>query len=142
LTGHVVAVKARGADHTTSQLVIAFDMAMSAEGKQTPITGSIASIARAQGTTASSSGATSDLGIPSPSMGSPAPVAQSGHSGGAGVPAGGTDQKGGEKTTNSSAQFTLQQRDDGTVISSNDRDVVLDSGTQLLLKVVPQEKSN
>ena len=55
LKGHIVEVKARTEEQPTSQMVLAFDRAVTKEGKDIPISASIASISRAQ-----SSGAPSD----------------------------------------------------------------------------------
>jgi hypothetical protein len=137
LVGHVVQLKARSNDEHASQVVISFDEITDAGGKTLPFSASISSISRPQSTAPPSDAAGGDLGIPSASGGSPSPAPREGRSGGGLVgPSTGSakaaenDQ---ESQTRAASAFTIQQRADGTVISSNSRNIRLDSGTQLLL---------
>lgn len=140
LVGHVVQVKARTDDESVSQVVISFDEITDMEGKTLPLSASISSISRPQSTAPPSDAAGGDLGIPSASGGSPSPAPREGRSGGGLVgpstgsakPPAETDQ---ESQTRAGGAFTIRQRADGTVISSNSRNIHLDSGTQLLLMI-------
>ena len=127
--GHVVEVKARTDDQPTSQIVLTFDRAMTKDGKEIPVTASVASISRAQGTAAPADAASSALGVSSPSSAASA-TPQEGHTG---------DTAGSGHETGGAGAFTLQQRASRTVISSNSENVHLASGTQLLVQVKTRE---
>ena len=129
LMGHVVEVKARTDDQPTSQIVLTFDRAMTKDGKEIPVTASVASISRAQGTAAPADAASSALGVSSPSSAASA-TPQEGHTG---------DTAGSGHETGGAGAFTLQQRASRTVISSNSENVHLASGTQLLVQVKTRE---
>jgi hypothetical protein len=135
LIGHIVEVKVRSDDQPTSQVVIAFDNATAQAGKSTQVSASIASIARPQNSSAPSEGSTGDLGIPS--TGSSSGVPREGRSAGGSMGPPPDAHAGKDGQTRAAGDFTLRQRPDGSVISSNSQNVRLESGTQLLLKVQP-----
>jgi hypothetical protein len=139
LKGHVVEVKARTDDQPTSQLIVTFDRAVAKDGKEIPITASIASISRAQSSGTPSDAATGDMGIPSSSVAGTAGVPREGHSSGAPTGAPAPGGKGQSSETRAGGAFTVQQRADGSVISSNTENVHLSSGTQLLMRVRARE---
>jgi hypothetical protein len=127
LVGHVIEVKARTDDQPTSQIVLTFDSVVMKDGKDIPVTASVASISRAQGGTAPSDAGGGALGVSSTGTGTLSATRQEGHA--AGNTAG----------RSSAGAFTLQQRASRTVISSNSENVQLASGTQLLVHVKARE---
>jgi hypothetical protein len=142
VVGHVVAVKARGEEQPSSELVIAFTSTIDAHGKESPFSGEIASVARAQGAAPPTDAGAGDMGVPSPSMGTRGAPSRGGRSGGGiiGPPASNTPNASGSADEKpDTASFTLQQRGNGSVISSNSQNVHLDAGTKLLLKVTGSE---
>jgi hypothetical protein len=142
LTGHVVESKARTDDEGTSQIVLTFDKGVTEAGKEIPLTGSVASISRAQGTAAPSDAAASDMGVPSSAGGGASASPQQGHSAGSpsGPAASGAPNAGRNETaTRGTGAFTLQQRAGRTIISSNSENVHLAKGTQLLMQLETTE---
>jgi len=137
LMGHIVEVKERSDDQPISQIVLTFDRAVLKDGKEIPLTASIASISRPQGTAAPSDAGAGDLGVPSSAAGGTSATPKEGHAGGG--TAGPAEARGNEKETQAAGAFTLQQRASRTVISSNSENVHLASGTQLLLQVKTRE---
>jgi hypothetical protein len=154
LVGHIAEVKAKSDDEPTSTVLVEFDRAVMKSGGEMPLRVAIASIARPQASAAPTDDMPGDMGMPAESMGSPSAAPRAGVGGGGGMH-GATSSTGHAKRDSTSAaapppapgqasdvqpkaaaSFTIEQRPNGTVISSNSQDVHLDSGTQLLLKVL------
>jgi hypothetical protein len=154
LVGHIAEVKAKSDDEPTSTVLVEFDRAVMKSGSEMPLHVSIASIARPQASAAPTDDMPGDMGMPAESMGSPSAAPRAGIGGGGGMH-GATSSTGHAKPNSTSAaapppapgqppdpqpkaaaSFTIEQRPNGTVISSNSQNVHLDSGTQLLLKVL------
>jgi hypothetical protein len=155
LVGHIVQVKVKSDDEPTSTIVVQFDHAITKSGRETPLRASIASIARPQASASPTDDMPGDMGMPTESMGSPSAAPRAGVGGG-GAMTGATSSTGHAKRNSNSgaappsapgkggadvqpevaASFTLEQRENGSVISSNSRNVHLDSGTHLLLRVL------
>lgn len=155
LVGHITQVKAKSDDERTSTVLVAFDKAILKSGAEVPLHAAIASIARPQASASPTDALPGDMGMPAETMGSPSATPRGGVGGGGGL-IGSTSSTGNAKRKSTSAAapppapgqepdsepkstaaFTIEQRENGSVISSNSRNVHLDSGTQLLLKVLP-----
>lgn len=155
LVGHIAQVKAKSEDERTSTVLVSFDKAIMKSGAEVPLRAAIASIARPQASASPTDAMPGDMGMPAETMGSPSATPRGGVGGGGGL-IGSTSSTGHAKRKSTSAaapppapgqesdsepkstaSFTIEQREDGSVISSNSRNVHLDSGTQLLLKVLP-----
>jgi hypothetical protein len=153
LVGHIAEVKAKSDDEPTSTVLVEFDRAVMKSGGEMPLHVAIASVARPQASAAPTDDMPGDMGMPSESMGSPSAAPRAGMGGGG--MKGATSSTGHAKPNSTSAaapppapgqpsdpqpkaaaSFTIEQRPNGTVISSNSQNVHLDSGTQLLLKVL------
>lgn len=154
LVGHIAEVKAKSDDEPTSTVLVEFDRAVMKTGREMPLRLEVASIARPQASASPADAMPGDMGMPSEAMGSPSAAPRAGVGGGGGMN-GATSSTGHAKRDSTSpaapppapgqapdvepeatASFTIEQRANGTVISSNSRNVHLDSGTQLLLKVL------
>jgi hypothetical protein len=142
LVARIVQAKASGQDGVSSQVTINFDRAVTPDGKELPIHASIASVSRAQAATPPSTAMPGDMGIPGDASGGANAAPRGGH-GGQPAMSGTTSEavKGsGPQNQHGISGITLQQRAGGTIISSNSKNVHLDSGTQLLLNLADTEK--
>jgi hypothetical protein len=157
LVGHIAQVKTKSEDEPTSTVLVQFDHALMKSGHEMPLRASIASIARPQASASPTDDMPGDMGMPTESMGSPSAAPRAG-AGGGGAMNGATSSTGHAKRNSTSgaaphpapgrggtdvepeaaASFTLEQRANGSLISSNSRNVRLNSGTRLLLRVLAE----